>query len=205
MKSLEGASLDTLTAAQTILQRAHDRIEQIGFDIQSYDSGSESPACYIGSVRKVARLHGNPVEVSESRWEGTLEEQMEAQKLEHKRWNRRLNMKPWQEARLLPWDYSQTWAGGGAPLKLALELLDELVYPFLSAERRVVEVEEHYVYTTGRYVEQYGFQSNDTGEDSHPEAIGLFRTALTALYNKIEEIRNVTTKEKEEERESVLV
>lgn len=68
MTVLEEGSLEELRATQQLLQRCHDRVETIGFNIMSYrgardvlsdvEADGSGPACYIGTVRLEAGVDG---------------------------------------------------------------------------------------------------------------------------------------------------
>lgn len=64
--------LAKLRRAQTLLQKGHDYIEAVGFDIDQYGEGAQPVCCHIGTLRHVADLPEEPL------YDETLDEDVAA-------------------------------------------------------------------------------------------------------------------------------
>lgn len=157
-----------LRRAQDLLQKAHDRIETHGYDINTYGKvGLQGPACYIGTVRIVAGVSAWP---NKAACDDDGEELKIALGMLDKVVSRRVQREDLEEH-----------------LEDVFESADLVEEELTKSELK------HYA--IGRKVEVYGFQVRDGGvgvANEREVALGVFRKALTRIHREIEKTKVAT-------------
>lgn len=161
---------DVQKRAADILQQAHDYIEVIGFDIMSYDGDIAIDQGRAKSFNLETATGPQMCYIGTIRAFAGVEPSPQYDRIIHA---------------------EDAAAGDGPELRLALETLDRLAREELQDEY-VDSAEDYGDYTTGRYVEQLGFQvrnkfctENNGDYDKEREreyALMLLRKALTDIY-----------------------
>lgn len=190
---------ETLRKAADLLQKTHDLVEAVGFNIDTYDGGNEAPLradvskildqenigeiiapmCYIGSLRYAAGLNPSPGNFEIAADDGP--ELIEALKAMDRIARRRMNPERRKETQVNAQYAARSW----------------------QEESQVAREYPADIWSVGRFVETFGFDIQERAANkfgirpyqvsSHPEAsayerdyaLKLLRKALTEIHTRL--------------------